>query len=52
MIYYPDLDSKVNLVESYNFYINFISIRVHTKRLRFFENELNSTAVWYGGWTL
>jgi hypothetical protein len=27
----------VDLVESYNFHINFIPIRVHTKKLRFFR---------------
>jgi hypothetical protein len=40
----------IDLVESYNFQINFISIGAHTKKLQFFENELNPIAVWYGGW--
>jgi hypothetical protein len=75
MIYYPDLDTEIEiwvvyrflahkmtsngkslnykvkeLVESYNCHINFISIRVHTKKLRFFKNELNHTAVGYDSW--
>jgi hypothetical protein len=41
----------VDLVESYNFHINFTSIRVHVKKLQFFErklkNDLNmKTEIW------
>jgi hypothetical protein len=32
----------VNLVESYNFYIKFTSIRVHAKKLQFFEHKLKT----------
>jgi hypothetical protein len=40
------LNYKVtDLVESYNFYRNFISIWVHTKKLQFLENKLNRTAI-------
>jgi hypothetical protein len=35
----------IDLVRSYNFHINFISIRAHTKKLQFFENELNPTTI-------
>jgi hypothetical protein len=35
----------VDLVESYKFRTKFISIRVHTKKLRFFENRLNLTVM-------
>jgi hypothetical protein len=35
----------VDLVESYNFRIKLISIRVHTKKLRFFENRLTIFAM-------
>jgi hypothetical protein len=31
----------VDLVESYKFYINFILIRIHTKKLRYFEEKLS-----------
>jgi hypothetical protein len=30
----------IDLVESYNFYIKFTSIRVHAKKLQIFEREL------------
>jgi hypothetical protein len=36
----------LNLVESYKFYIEFTSIRVYTKKLQLFGNELTPTAVW------
>jgi hypothetical protein len=39
----------VDLVESYNFYIKFISIRVQTKKLQFFENRVDPTAVAHSG---
>jgi hypothetical protein len=32
----------VDLVESYNFYIKFTSIRVHAKTLQFFERKLKT----------
>jgi hypothetical protein len=32
----------VDLVESYNFHIKFISIRVHAKKLQFFERKLKT----------
>jgi hypothetical protein len=32
----------VDLVESYNFHIKFTSIRVHAKKLQFFEHKLKS----------
>jgi hypothetical protein len=31
-----------NLVESYNFHIKFTSIRVHAKKLQFFERKLKT----------
>jgi hypothetical protein len=37
----------IDLVESYNFYINFIFIRVHTKNYDFLK-ELNPTAISHG----
>jgi hypothetical protein len=30
----------INLVESYNFHVKFTSIRVHAKKLQFFEHKL------------
>jgi transposase len=30
----------IDLVESYNFHIKFTSIRVHAKKLQFFERKL------------
>jgi hypothetical protein len=35
----------VDLVERYNFHIKFTSIRVHAKKLQFFEHELK-TEIW------
>jgi transposase len=32
----------VDLVESYNFHIKFTSIRVHAKKLQFFERKLKT----------
>jgi hypothetical protein len=39
----------VDLVESYKFGIEFISVQVHTKKLRFFESRLILIAVGHGG---
>jgi hypothetical protein len=39
----------VDLVESYNFYIKFTSIRVKTKKLQIFGNRLDPTDVAHGG---
>jgi hypothetical protein len=39
----------VDLVKIFEFLIKFISIRVHTKKLRFFENRLTLTAMGHDG---
>jgi hypothetical protein len=39
----------VEHVESYKFRIKFISIQLHTKKLRFFENRLTLTAMGHDG---
>jgi hypothetical protein len=38
----------VDLVESYNFHIKFTSIRVQTKKIKFFVNRLDPNAVAHG----
>jgi hypothetical protein len=35
----------VDLVEIYNFHIKFTSIRVHTKKLQFFERKLKTEMI-------
>jgi hypothetical protein len=42
------IKSLNGLLESYNFHINFTTIRVHAKSQFFFENELILTAVLHG----
>jgi hypothetical protein len=39
----------VDLVESYNFYIKFTTIRLHTKKLQFFEKKLTPIVISYNG---
>jgi hypothetical protein len=39
----------VDLVESYNFYIKFTSIRVQTKKYKFLKRDCTPTAMAHGG---
>jgi hypothetical protein len=39
----------IDLVESYNFHIKFTSIRIQTKKYKFFEKRMDPTAVAHGG---
>jgi hypothetical protein len=42
----------VDLIKSYNFCLKFISICVHIKKLRFFENRLTLTAMGHNGYNV